>query len=643
MIHPKACFRLRSALAAAGAMALLGLGVPLSPVAAQEGAAAVQDITVTDVVLPLGGTLLKAPKLTASGTRLSKEDLAGILRPDSSVPWETRLAQLDAGSLTVPVLTSENVGPGDNRQIVTYRDVVARDVRGGRVGELSAAGATISVVAGPNRSSGTYGQVRATDLDLAALNRLYTLPGDGKGPVQRVYGTVQVSDVTYSDARGTTVKIARLSGRDLGGRQVPDGWNGAFEIVAAGFQGANDRRAFAGAAADLIEATALGSLEMQGLSVSDSDPRGPVLFEIGRVGYASAGSDAGTVLQDLSFSRGSLRAQIGRLALAGTSLAPTVAALRGIAAEPGAEAGLSDVEMRRLAPTLGNLTLTDLSIDLPSEVAPDPAPPRDARAPARSAAPDASRPGVGRAADPKVADLKAGDPLAVTVSPRPARRIGLRNAVLAFGPPSDGVPSTSRLNLNGLSLPADLLAGAPILGMLPVYGYRDLDLDVVADASLDEKARDLSLREITVAGRDIGTVRLSGTLGGIGPELFSGSLPAATMLMFSGSAKTLDLTVENAGLFERFLTAQSKDMSLKPDELRKEYVTASLLGVPIILGNSAAAKGIGAAMGQFVMKPGKLVVHAKAKEPAGIGFIDLGAARSPAAVLDRLEVEAKAN
>jgi hypothetical protein len=643
MIHPKACFRLRSALAAAGAMALLGLGVPLSPVAAQEGAAAVQDITVTDVVLPLGGTLLKAPKLTASGTRLSKEDLAGILRPDSSVPWETRLAQLDAGSLTVPVLTSENVGPGENRQIVTYRDVVARDVRGGRVGELIAAGATISVVAGPNRSSGTYGQVRATDLDLAALNRLYTLPGDGKGPVQRVYGTVQVSDVTYSDARGTTVKIARLSGRDLGGRQVPDGWNGAFEIVAAGFQGANDRRAFAGAAADLIEATALGSLEMQGLSVSDSDPRGPVLFEIGRVGYASAGSDAGTVLQDLSFSRGSLRAQIGRLALAGTSLAPTVAALRGIAAEPGAEAGLSDVEMRRLAPTLGNLTLNDLSIDLPSEVTPEPAPPRDARAPARSAAPDASRPGVGRAADPKVADLKAADPLAVTVSPRPARRIGLRNAVLAFGPPSDGVPSTSRLNLNGLSLPADLLAGAPILGMLPVYGYRDLDLDVVADASLDEKARDLSLREITVAGRDIGTVRLSGTLGGIGPELFSGSLPAATMLMFSGSAKTLDLTVENAGLFERFLTAQSKDMSLKPDELRKEYVTASLLGVPIILGNSAAAKGIGAAMGQFVMKPGKLVVHAKAKEPAGIGFIDLGAARSPAAVLDRLEVEAKAN
>ncbi|MGU3463332.1 hypothetical protein ACLBXO_00630 [Methylobacterium sp. C33D] len=636
MNHPKARFRLRSAWATAAVLALLGLAP--TPLTAQEGAAAVQDVTVTDVVIPLGGTLLKAPKLTASGTRLSKEDLAAILRPDSNVPWEQRLARLDAGSLTAPVLTSENAGPGDNRQTVTYRDVVARDIRAGRVGELTAAGATVSSVAGPNHGSGTYGQVRATDLDLAALSRLYTVPGDGKGPVQRVYGTIQVSDVTYSDARGTTVKIARLDGRDLGGRQVPDGWGGAFAIVANGFDDSSDRRPLAAAAADLIDATSIGSLEMQGLSVSDTDPKGPVLFEIGRAAYTSAGSEGGTTLDNLSMSRGALRIHVGRVAALGTSLAPTVATLQGIAAEPTGGVGFSDVEMRRLTPKLGTLTLTDLSIDLPPEA--EAAPPRDVRPPARGALPE---PGRGpRPPEPRPAD-RTGDPLAVTVSPRPAPRIALREAALAFGPMTEGVPSATRISLTGLSLPADLLAGAPLVGLLPAYGYRDLDLNLVADASLDEKARDLALREVTISGRDIGTVRLSGTLGGIGPELFSGTLPAATMVMFSGSAKTLDLTVENAGLFERFLAAQSKDLSLKPDELRKEYVTASLLGVPIILGNSAAAKGIGAAMGQFVMKPGKLVVHAKSKEPAGIGFIDLGAARSPAAVLDRLEVEAKAN
>lgn len=642
MIHPKAGSCLRSALAAAGFLMLLGLAATPKSLAAQEGAAAVQDITVTDVVLPLGGTMLRAPKLTASGTRLSREDLAAILKADSPEPWAVRLARLDAGSLTIPVLTSENAGPGDNRQVVTYRDVVARDVKAGRVGELTAAGATISAVTGPSRGSGTYGHVRTTDLDLAALSRLYAVPGDGTGPVQRVYGTIEVTDVTYSDARGTTVKIARLSGRDLGGRQVPDGWSGAFATVAAGGQGGGDRRSIAGAAADLIGASDLGSLELQGLSVSDSDPKGPLLFEIGRVVYAAAGPEAGTALENLSLTRGTLRAHVGRLTFTGLSLAPTIAALRGIAAEPTAAAGLSEAELRRLTPGLGNLTLADLTVDLPPDSVPDAPPPRDGL-PVRGGAVAPTRPGAGKLANGPPPDMKAADPLAVTVAPHPTRRISLREGALTFGPPDDGIPSSSRLSLSGLALPADLLAGAPIVGMLPTYGYRDLDLDVRADASLDEKARDLTVREISVSGRDIGTVHLSGTLGGIGPELFSGTVPAATLLMFTGSAKTLDVTVENTGLFERFLAAQSKDLSLRPDELRKEYVTASLLGVPIILGNSAAAKGIGAAMGQFVMKPGKLVLRAKTKEPAGIGFIDLGAARSPAAVLDRLDVDAKAN
>lgn len=643
MISPKARSRLRSTLAAAGTVAFLGFVALPAPLAAQEGAVAAQDVTVTDVVLPLGGTLLKAPKLTASGTRLSKDDLAAILRPDSAVPWTQRLARLDAGSLTVPVLTSESVGPGENRQTVTYRDVVARDVRAGRVGELTAAGATVSAVSGPNRGSGTYGRVRATDLDLAALSRLYTSPGDGKGPVQRVYGTIQVSDVTYADARGTTVKIASLNGHDLGGRQIPDGWNGAFAIVAGGFQDGTDRRAFAAAAADLIDATTVGSLELRGLSVSDADPKGPLLFEIRRINFASTGPEAGTRLEDLSLSRGSVRTQLGRLTLTGASLAPTVAALRGIAAEPAAEGGFSDAEMRRLTPQIGNLTLNDLAITLPPEAMPERLPVREGRVPAHRAVPEGGRPGAGRLPDPKAMEPKAGDPLAVTVTPPPERRIALREAALTFGPPSDGVPSSSRLTLSGLTLPADLLAGQPIVGMLPAYGYRDIDFDMVADATVDTKARDLTVRDVTISGRDIGTVHLSGTLGGIGPELLSGTLPAATLLMFSGSAKSLDLTVENTGLFERFLAAQAKDLSLKPDELRKEYVTASLLGVPIILGNGPAAKAIGAAMSQFVMKPGRLVLHAKAKEPAGIGFIDLGAARSPATVLDRLDVDAKAN
>jgi hypothetical protein len=641
MTRPMASLRRRAILAAALApLAGLAAGLPSAPLSAQEGAAAVQDVTLTDVVLPLGGTLLRAPKLTASGTRLSRDDLAAILKADSAEPWPARLARLDAGSLTMPVLVSEHAGPGDARQSVTYRDVVARDVRAGRVGELTAGGAALSAAGGSAKGSGTYGRIRATDLDLAALSRLYGVPGDGKGPVQRVYGTVQVSDVTYSDAAGTTVKIARLDGRELGGRQVPGGWNAAFDALVAGADGGKGQARSAGATADLIEAGALGAVEAQGFSVSDADPKGPLLVEIGRIAYAESGPDAGLRMEALSVARGAVRVRLGRLALSGVSLAPTVAGLRALAAkDPGAEIGEDD--LRRLAPTLGALTLADLSVDLPPDAVPK-EPPRGARpAPPRRSEP--------KPTNSKPGETTVGDALSRAFAPAPTPappsppRVVLREATLGLGPARDGVPTSSRLSLSGLGLPASLVADLPMIGTLPAYGYRDLDLDLVVDSAWDERARDVVVREIALSGREIGSVKLSGVLGGIGPELFSGSAPAATMLMFSGSAKALDVTVENAGLFERVVVAQAKDMSLKPDELRKEYVTAAMLGVPVILGSGPAAKGIGAALGQFVMKPGRLVLRAKAKEPAGIGFIDLGAAASPAAVLDRLDVEAKAN
>ncbi len=205
--------RLRSALVACAAALAFGLAVP-HPVRAQEGAAAVQDVTLTDVVLPLGATVIKVPKLTASGTRLSRDDLAAIFKADASEPWAVRLARLDAASLTAPVLDSEHAGPGDQRQSATYRDVVARDVRGGRIGELTASGVTLSskgTKAAPD-AAGTYGAFRATDVDLASFARLALEPGDGKGPTLRVYGTMQLSDIAISDAKGTTVKVARWRG-----------------------------------------------------------------------------------------------------------------------------------------------------------------------------------------------------------------------------------------------------------------------------------------------------------------------------------------------------------------------------------------------------------------------------------------------
>lgn len=628
--------RLRSALAASAAALAISLAA-LQPVPAQEAAAAVQDVTLTDVTIPLGTSVIRVPKLTASGTRLSRDDLAAIFKADSPEPWAARLARLDAASVTIPVLEQEQTGPGDLRGNATYRDTVARDVRAGKIGELTCAGVTVTAKgSGKGQNlAGTYGALRATEVDLAALLRLATVPGDGKGPPLPIYRTLQASDIAVSDGQGLTFKIARIEGRDVGARQVPNGWNGAFDTLAASSADPASKRGSALAAADLLGALALGSFDIKGISISQSASAAPLLVEIERMFYASAGADAGLGIEGLVVAGGATRSRLGKLSLTGASLEPLIAELRRMSEKPDEAPGPDAA--RRLASALGTLTLSDLTVDLP----PDPVV-RKHGALEEKQGKAGPKPGVrAKVAEARPADAKGGD-IPVLVIGKP-NRIALRQGTFGFGPVTAGNPASTRLTLSGLDVPATLAAGLPLVGALPAFGYGDLSFDLTADAAWDDAARTVALRDVTVSGKDIGTVKLAALFGGIGPELFSGSVPAETMLMFSGNARTLDLTVENTGLFERFLAAQAKELSLKPDELRKEYVTASVLGVPVILGNGPAAKEIGAAMGQFVVNPGKLTIHAKSKEPAGIGFVDLGTARSPGAVLDRLDIEAKAN
>ncbi|PZP67719.1 hypothetical protein [Methylorubrum populi] len=623
---------LRALLASACAVALLAGPAPSAPAAAQEAASAVQDLVLDNVSLAFGDTLVTAPKVTVSGTRLSRDDLLAILKSESKDAkdaskdsWPARLQRLDAGSLTMPELRVER-RDGEKRQVVTYRDVAARTIRAGRISELTAAGATLSVEGAPQAGRGSYGRIRAEEVDLTALARLYSEAGSATTPFLRLYASLAVEAIAFIDERGTTVSIARLTGRDLSGRQTPATWRGAVEALGDGGLAEDDRAKRARAAgllADLAEAVSVGSLEATDLKVKEVKGEDPLSFSIGRMSY-TGGTEAAITLADVGFGAKEAQGKVGRLTLTGFSLEPTITALRRLAkapapadASPGKGAAPAqdpqEAELRRLTPVIGTLTLSDLGLDL---------------------AQAAVAPGPIASGDP----LKAPKPVAL-----PPLHIGLRGASMSFGPPKDGVPTESRFSLTGLTMPASAVEGVPGLGSLGLYGYRDLDLDATADTAWSEDKRELSFKELSLSGKDMGRLHLNATLGGIGPEVFDPDAAVSGFAMLSATAKALDLTLENGGLFERFIDAQAKVLSLKPDELRKEYVTASVIGVPVILGNSAAAKAIGAAMGKFVAKPGILSISAKAKSGEGLGMVDVSTAPTPAAVLDKLDVSAKAD
>ncbi len=627
-------------VACATLAAALPAAVPpfAGPALAQQPPAPTATVALDAVVLPLGPVTLKAPTLELRGTALSRDEARAILDPAGPAPWRTRLERLSAREIVIPVLRVEQPA-GGRVQVAVYHDVVARDVTAGRIGILEAGGATLTVEGPGPDAAGAYGRLSARELDLPGLARLLTEPGGPDAAPIRVYAGVTAEDIALTGPDGAAFRIARIDARDLTGRPTTIPWGETVRALAegAGRKDAPERSRMAGLAADLIDGLGIGGLEISGLTLAA--PGGPaagpgakpVLASLARLTYGPEGEakpGAGTTaagqpgLGEMRAEGLAVEAPAGRVALkgltlSGLSLKPVLEGLRRAAAGP-----LDPAEMRRYAPALARIAVESLDVDLPAQGSP-------AQGSPVQGSPTPGSPAQGPGADPL---RQASGPL----------RFALRGGSLAMSEVRDGVPTASRLTIDGLTgaVPPDTTA--PLLSDLAGLGYTGLDLSGTVDARWDEAARELTFKDVTLTGKDMGTARITGTIGGIGKEVFDPEPMVSSLALLGASAKSLALTLENGGLFQRFVDQQAKAQSLKPEELQREYGTAAMLGIPAVLGGSPSAKALGQAVSRFVVKPGRLSVSAAAKDPAGLGLIDFSTAPSPGKIFDRLTVTATA-
>jgi hypothetical protein len=138
----------------------------------------------------------------------------------------------------------------------------------------------------------------------------------------------------------------------------------------------------------------------------------------------------------------------------------------------------------------------------------------------------------------------------------------------------------------------------------------------------------------------MGNATLRGVLGNLTKDVFSPDSTVALVALVGATAKSLDLTVENQGLFERALAEAARKQGKAPDDLRREYGMAAAVAVPAMLGGSPAARNLGQAVARFIAKPGRLRISARSKEATGLGVSDMALLGNPSAIFDKLDVTA---
>lgn len=587
----------------------LGNGATLSVGAVRTdasllGAAIAQSgetVTLENVVLDFGSTTYRLPKAEFVGSNLGRSDLAAVFAKDGAEPLAARLARVSAQRVVIPELVIEQ-RTGRQVQASRYRNVVASGVAAGRVASIASEGAVLEITGRPEgTASGAFGRVLIEELDLAGAVALYTerSPADD-APMRPIYRGFSLENLALKDPQGVEVRIARVAGRDFLARPTRQSWaemTAALEALGAKDKpGPEETARSLAAMADLFAAFQVGSMEATGFEVRDPSGKDAGTGRIARLAYrgAASGQPPEARVEGFEAVSDEGKVRVGNIAFEGFSFENTLKGLKALG--PRALDTLSADEARALIPTIGTMRMSNLGFEEGAEAG------------------------------------KAGE--------RQSFQVGALE--MTADRPVNGVPTNIRLGVDRLSFSVPPKSQEEGLKELAALGYKAVDLSFLTAAVWNEAAQEIAISEMSLRGAEMGSVTVRGILGNVPRDAFNPDSAVAMVALIGATAKTLDVTVENRGLLDRLIEQEARKQKKKPEEVRREYGMAAAVVGPTMLGNSPSAKALGQALARFVAKPGRLVIQAKAKDPAGVGLADMAMLGEPAAILERLDVTAKA-
>lgn len=292
-----------------------------------------------DVVVRAGKVSIRIKRIAIAGSSLSDGDVATLFDTKDARILEERLRKLDASSIAIPEISGDWVDGGKTMHF-TQRDVLLKDVHGGRAATGIAASASLTIEDRSDQTRVSTGDTTFEGVDLAQIVHLATHQDAGEilRPLceQIAIRAISIGD-PIRDSRPvtiSTIQATKLAARPLGeGFLAADGEGGAASLD------------------DVIHSLAAASIEANDVALAG--PAG-----------TSTGSLKSLTLRQVAV-RGFAGARISHFELSGL-------AVEGNDRQPG-QIALGSAEIDNVAvsaapvPSIDRIDLRDLSVDVPSE------------------------------------------------------------------------------------------------------------------------------------------------------------------------------------------------------------------------------------------------------------------------------------
>ena len=207
----------------------------------------------------------------------------------------------------------------------------------------------------------------------------------------------------------------------------------------------------------------------------------------------------------------------------------------------------------------------------------------------------------------------------------------------------DNVPTKFLATVTELAMLVPPSSDDPTMKNLIDLGYTALVFSLAAETNWNPQTSEFAVKQVAVGGADIGSIVLSGILGKVTKDVFAADQTKSQAALKSATVKTMNLAIENKGLYEHAIARDARKKGKSLEEARRELAVASTATINAIMAGNSDNRALSAAFAKFAVKPSKLVLSVRSKNPAGVPLSDFSESKETRAAIEgKLDISATA-
>lgn len=588
----------------------------------------------------------------------------------SATAVSRRIERFAAERISAPEITIIQSLAGSEQKMV-YKDVTLDDIVNGRVARYSATGASFDIamdipdakgLTNKERMTGSTGAVAGQDFDAAYMARLYT---EKAGPEEKeaklLYGPFSVKAIALSNGK-VHFAYDELRSNGFSMRMPAEPLLETLEnlksITSTDELAPEDRQAFVGRLLSVVDMVGNGDMQLLGFKVDapyedGQDASKRVKLAVDRMAMQLDGRKLDVGLHGVSIVEDTDTIKIAEASITGFSWHSPLEALKKMAGLN--EQQLETFPFATLAPELGTIRIAGMDVDVayPEDVSATEAESADTQGLASetdgpasdtlSSEPQISDAGQADGADQQTGEAALSEEARAAISVPKRIRFALKRYELALTKPHNGIPTNIRITQEDLRLPVPAESSDEVYIQLRQLGLKEVVLSSNIEAVWDEPNQNLVVRDISFGGKDVGSLSLSGMIGGFTEEFFSFDTTKTQVALLGLTARELKLKIRDEGLMARGIKFYAEQNEMTEDQVRGMLTMMASAGLQQFAAGQPKLQGAVDALSRFVAAPGTFTLKVRSKAESGIGVFDLVAAsENPVMLLDKVDLEATA-